>query len=52
MGAYEPDKIPDGVTQTVNGVTFAVTIPHDVYDAAKEKKIDVASDGSTQVALK
>ena len=52
LSAHEAGDIPEGVTQTVNGVTFAVIIPRDAYDAATEKKIDVAGDGSTQVELK
>jgi hypothetical protein len=52
MSAYEPKQMPEGVTQKVDSVTFAITIPREVYDAAKEKRIDVADDGSTQVTLK
>lgn len=52
LSAHEPGDIPEGVTQTADGVTFAVIIPRDVYDAAREKKIDLAGDGSTQVELK
>jgi hypothetical protein len=52
MSAREAENVPAGVTQTLNGVTFAVEIPREVYDAAKEKKIDVTGDGSTQVELK
>jgi hypothetical protein len=52
MGAYETAQVPEGVTQTTNGVTFGVIIPREIFDAAAERKIDVAGDGSTQVALK
>jgi hypothetical protein len=52
LSAHEPGDIPEGVTQTADGVTFAVMIPREVLDAATENKIDVAGDGSTQVELK
>jgi len=52
MSTYEAGQVPDGVTQKVDGVTFAVTIPRDVYDAAKHKTIDVTEEGSMQVTLK
>ncbi len=40
LGAYEPSELPEGVTQTIDGVQFAVMIPSPAYEKAKQRLID------------
>lgn len=52
VGASERTEIPADRIQVVDGVEFVVAIPKDICEAATERLIDVAEDGSTKLILK
>ncbi len=52
VGAYERSEIPADRIAVIDGLEFAVAIPKDVCEAATERLIDVAGDGSTKLVLR
>jgi hypothetical protein len=52
IGAYERSEIPPDRIEVVDGLEFAIAIPKDICEAAAERLIDVAGDGSTKLVLR
>lgn len=51
-GASERTEIPADRIAVVDGLEFAIAIPRDICEAAAERLIDVAGDGSTKLVLR
>lgn len=52
LGAYDRVDLPDGVTQTIDGVEFAVIVPRQVYERARQRLIDRDDGVPSKLALK
>lgn len=52
LGASERHEIPPGVTQTVDGVEFAVQIPKEVWENSAQRLIDIDETLLFKLALR
>jgi hypothetical protein len=52
LGAYRRDQIPPSITQTIDGLEFAVKIPADVLDQSAERLIDADESLLFKLALR
>jgi hypothetical protein len=52
VGASERSEIPPDRIAVIDGLEFAVAIPKDICEAATERLIDVAGDGTTKLILR
>lgn len=50
--AYEPADVPPDVVQTIDGLTFAVRIPSNIYERSRERLIDVDDAAPTKLVLR
>lgn len=50
--AYEPADVSPDVLQTIDGLTFAVRIPNNIYERSRGRLIDVDDASPTRLVLR